>query len=294
MRAAFVAAWVALGASTAAGESVDMSGFYAGAMVSRSTGWEFNEWSKPWTARPPIYYWPPSTRSEQDMDWWSGSLLAGYNWMNGTGLIGLEARISTGLSTADASISERRIFPDSMYFGSYGMVGVDRSRIIRQDRLELNQPHAMLVDLTSEYSVREVASPDLSIRFGRQFDKMLLYIKLGGGVSWVEETRVIDDTSSVYCTSRVFYSTLYEAAWFAREDSASPCLASTGGTYTSKTSTRVMPAVLAGVGAEYHWEKMFVRGEAELRAVIDNELDFQPASSTSSYVRFGLGVGYKF
>lgn len=278
--------------SGAEAQTVDLSGAYAGVMVSRATGWEFNEWTRPHWARQQFYYWPPSTREEQSMDWWSGSLLAGYNWMNGTSLIGLEARISTGLSTAGDEVREFHVTPDSNYVNSWGLAWSDTSKLTNHQEFRLIAPHEIMTNFRSEYSIREVASPDLSVRFGRQFGNVLLFMKLGGGVSVVEETRTFDDSGSTYCNLRYLYRDSYAGGGF--QDYPSPCLAVSSGLRTSQTSTRVLPTVLAGVGAEYHWERMFVRGEAELRAVIDNELDFQPESSTSSYVRFGLGVGYKF
>lgn len=287
-----VTAFLVLGAASAqAEERPDISGPYIGASLSWSEGWTATDYVNPWSETYYGYELGNHPQRTETVDWWSAGALAGYNWSTSDGgVIGLEARIGRGFS--DTSTSTRQS-------GGYGLItglftrgwasNWTGGRVTEIDPNAIQYP--VFYDMRSTITVQELATPDLSIRLGRQIGNVLLFTKVGAGAAFIKETRTLDDSGSTYCHG-IMRTERYETG--VVEQYLDGCSLLKSGFVGATSSTKIYPVLIGGFGAEIHFDRYFLRGEAEYRAVLNDDFDGSIGADIGAHIRATTAIGLRF
>lgn len=310
MRILFVVAALTAAGAASAGDLVDMSGPYVGGGLSRSTAGSANLYPYPWDVWAGIPTFSSAdvisspkgefpdfdgTLSAQMPGWWSASAIAGYNWEIGDTIIGVEGRVSFGLNKSEitsSSVNQWGGPPIGRDGGGQHYLWWDQpigAEFIQQADVLWRTT----TDTRYSYSLEEIASPDIVLRLGRRIDNLLLFAKIGGGVSLIEERETFDDTRTTYCTVQQFRSVITgPSGSFERFNEG--CVQFTHGVAGTRSETKLVPTVILGVGGEYHWDKYFLRGEVEFRYLVGEVSDLKQSTDLSSQIRLGTSIGLKF
>lgn len=140
-------------------------------------------------------------------------------------------------------------------------------------------------DYRTTRSLQRLASGIVSARIGHQMDDLLIYGRVGGGITLVEITSISDDSRTVWCRA-------YSTEWHMRPDGfdtyATDCLDPRAGVVTSSTTHHPSALLSVGIGVEKSWGQIFGRLEAEMTHV------FLDGGGIRGFTDYGVSAGFGF
>jgi opacity protein-like surface antigen len=261
-------------------ENARLSGFYFGGSTLVGTGSDIEGGQDIWR------------RSEEGFDPNKFQLgaFAGYNVMYGSLLLGaeLDVRASTDNSTVGTQ-SDRieTVYPAFSQSSSGSFQDAGRPPVL--GTMEGGQ---QVYDFKTSYEYKETVAPTLSVRVGHQFNDFLLYGRIGAGIALIEESFAEDDTGSVYCTQETTRQDFTQSGSYTIHRTG--CLNPYSGARKVKTEDSIKPTATLAVGAEYNFDRVFVRGEGEMRHMfLDDKLMFSPSDGATRYA-ISTSIGLRF
>lgn len=251
---------VALLAVSAPASAHDWGGFYAGAFANFESGFttDFN-------------------------NTFAAGVFGGYNFHSGL-VFGIEGSASTFRNPVESQLVSRLYIDQSTFpFPTISTtVPPNWPPPFTDDPIE---DWTYILDLRERTELSVDHQALFHFRVGAPIDNLLLYGKVGGGVSSVTLTEIRDDTNSIYCESAPTRVVSDRPDSYRQE--VIGCEGRYRGGETRDSATQTRPTMAIALGGEYAFEQFFGRIETGFAHT------FYDAGGISQYhLTIGFGVSF--